>query len=512
MTTITTRSSVLAAVVESTEGTPVKPSAAAEFLPIEDDVSMEPAFESLENAELKNSLGPAKPIVGSESPTSSFSLYLKHSGTEGDAPNYGSSLLKALFGAEDDAGVEHDLVAGSTTAVLNVDSGEGATYMRGQAVMIKASGGYEIRPVHSIATDALTLGFEMAGSAPAATTLLGEAITYYPTNTGTPQTLSIWHYAGNGGAIQMMAGSRVVSYSMSVEAGQLINQEFSLEGVGYYFDPIETTSSDYNLDFTSDNGTYAVTVEAKTWKDPHELADAIASAMNAADTAETFACIYSDSTGKFTISTSTSTVLSLLWKTGTSGSDNTDEHIGTLLGFDDSADDTGSTSYIAGSAQDFSNPVGSVSFDDADPLAAKANRLMIGDDASDNLCVDASSFSINIDTPKTDINSICAASGKSGSVINARTVTVSVTALLNQYDADKFRKLRENTETRLCYVAGEKSGGNWVPGKCLCWYLPTTTISSLTPIEDQDGLVGFTAEFTAFVDDEGNGEVYLSFV
>lgn len=35
----------------------------------------------------------------------------------------------------------------------------------------------------------------------------------------------------------------------------------------------------------------------------------------------------------------------ILWKTGTHGSDNADSHIGTLLGYDDSADDSGSYYY-----------------------------------------------------------------------------------------------------------------------------------------------------------------------
>jgi len=91
MATINTRASVLGIKVETTEGTPNPPAATSDFIAQQDDLTMEPSFEQLENAELKNSLGRAKTIVGAESPTCSFSHYLRHSGTEGTAPKYGST-------------------------------------------------------------------------------------------------------------------------------------------------------------------------------------------------------------------------------------------------------------------------------------------------------------------------------------------------------------------------------------------------------------------------------------
>src|SRR5262245_27097303 len=118
---ILTRASVVAVRQESTEGTLIVPSAATQYIPIEDDFAMSPAFDSLENAELKNSLGPGKPIQGLENPSASFSLYLKHSGTSGSAPNY-SIFLASAFGEVDDAGVEHDTVSSSTTSVIKVDT------------------------------------------------------------------------------------------------------------------------------------------------------------------------------------------------------------------------------------------------------------------------------------------------------------------------------------------------------------------------------------------------------
>jgi len=65
--------------------------------------------------------------------------------------------------------------------------------------------------------------------------------------------------------------------------------------------------------------------------------------------AGTYTVSYSASTKKFTIVKSTGT-FEILWKTGVSGSDNADESAADLLGFTDSADDTGALTYTADTA------------------------------------------------------------------------------------------------------------------------------------------------------------------
>jgi hypothetical protein len=500
---IQTRNSALAVKVETTEGTPVVPTASTDYVALQDDFSMEPSFDVLENAELKASLGPSKSILGLENPSASFSHYLRHSGVEGTAPNY-KEILQAAFGNEDVESTEYDTTAGSTTTDVNVGVGEGAFFRKGQALLVKhPSNAYEIRVVNNIVTDSLDMSFAL-DNAPATSTNLGRAVTYYPAQTG-HQTLSLWHYIGNSGAVQMMSGARVTSTSISFPAGELINTSFSFEGLSYYFDPINITSTDRYLDFTDDNGTFAAVITAKMYNNPHELAVALTNAMNTVQTAETHSVTYSDTTGKFTVSTSTSALLSLLWNTGA----NTANTVGDKLGFSTAADDTGATTYLADNAQSYASPQ-TPTFDNSDPLAAKSNRVMIGDQ-EDSLCFPASSVEFSMETPKTDILSICADSGKAGSVINARTVTITVSALLNQYDVDKYYRFKENQQTRFQYTFGTKSGGNWVPGKSGALYIPTATITSFT-VSDNDGLVQLEMELQAYVDNSGNDEVFLSFV
>jgi hypothetical protein len=500
MATIKTRSSALAIKEETTEGTPIMPAGATDFLALQDDFEMSPDQDVLENAELRSSIGVSKPIQGRENPTASLSHYLRNSGTGGTAPNFGK-MLKGVLGAVDDAGVEHDTVASSTTALIKVDTGEGATYQRGQAVLVKKAAGYEIRPVHSISSDDLTLGFLLT-DAPGSGVNLGEAVTYLPANDGHP-TFTVRHYLGNGGAIQMMSGARVTAADFNFDAGELINGSYSLEGNEYYFNPITLTTSNNKMDFDIGGSELNVSVTAKTYKDPHELASALQAAMVAGG-GTGVTVVYADTTGKYTIAKA-SGELNLLWNTGA----NTAETIGGKLGFSVAADDTGVLTFTSDNAISFASEY-TPSFDSADPLAAKDNEVYMGD-ADDNINFNPSNVSISISTPKSDVLSVTAVSGKSGSIVNSREITINVTANLSQYDADRYRRYRENTETRFMYNFGVKSGGNWVPGKCGCIYAPTAVVSAFN-ITDQDGLATLELELRCFVDSNGNGEFYVSFV
>jgi len=505
MASISTKASVLAIKPESTEGTPVAPTGATDYVALQPDFTMEPNLDVLENAELRSSIGAAKPILGAENPTASLSHYLRASGTAGTAPEI-DDLLLAAFGSKVTNGTERATTSGSTTAILNAASGVGGDFLRGTGMLIKdATNGYRIRVSHARSTDAITLSFEVP-SAPASGVNLGKCVVYKPADSG-HQTLSVWHYLGNGGGVQLMAGARVTEVSLEAGAGELVNLGFSLEGSGYYFNPIEITSSTRYLDFTDDDGTFACAVTAGWYKDPHELAEALQTAMNTANSGETHTVTYSNTTGRFTIK-STGTVLTLKWNTGT----NTANTIATKVGFSAAADSSGTaatTGYTSASAMSLASPY-TPTLDSTDPLAAKYHEVMIGD-AADYSCFGASNVSVTLTNERAVQGSICAQSGISGSIITGRRVTVNVTALLSQYDADKFARYRAGTDTRFQYSFGPKVGGNWTAGKCGYVYIPTATISSLN-VSDQDGLAILEMELTAFVNSSAEGEVYMGFL
>lgn len=512
MANVITRKSVLAIMKEVTEGTPVIPSGATDFVALQDDFSMTPNFESLENAELKDSIGVAKSIRGREAPEASMSHYFRASGVVAQAPNFGD-LLEAAFGAVSIASTEYDTVLASTTSVIKVNTGEGATFERGEALLIKdATNGYRIRCIDSISGDDLTIGFQVP-TAPASGVNLGRAVLYKPADTGHP-TLTLWHYAGNGGALQMIAGARVTSMGVEFPAGELINASYSLAGLAYYWDPINILSADRYLDFTDDDGTFAAIVATGFYKDPYELASAIQDAMNATASNQTYTVTYLDQAtdltagngGKFKI-VGTGTLLSLLWNTGV----NTANSIGDKIGFSLAADDTGTgatTGYSSDAAVSFAAPY-SPSYDTADALVAKDNEVMLGG-TDDYVCFKASNVSFNLEDAKTDILSVCAVTGVQGSVINQRLVTFSISALLEQYQVEKFKNYRSNDEIKFQYTFGQKSAGNWIAGKCGALYVPTCTITNYE-IADADGLYQLNLEIQAFVNSSGQGEVYANF-
>ena len=189
------KATVLATKKETTEGTLVLPTTGADFVPMQPDASIKPNIESLSNDEIRSSIGLAKPIQGLESPEASFSLYLKHSGVEGQAPNYGE-LLEAVFGSTTVQSTERTLTTGSTTSVVNLAAG-GSDYARGKAILLKdATNNFQIRPVHSVSTNALTLGFNLS-VAPLTGTTCGKFVNFSPANDSHP-SISVTKYNGNG--------------------------------------------------------------------------------------------------------------------------------------------------------------------------------------------------------------------------------------------------------------------------------------------------------------------------
>lgn len=506
MTSINTRATVVALMKETTEGTPVLPGAGTDYIAVQDDFKMTPAFDVLDNAELKSSIGKSQPILGAENPTASFSHYLRSSGVEGQAPNYGK-LLESLLGAVVVAGTQYPTVSASTTSILKVNTGIGANFQRGQACLIKDPvNGYRIRALESVSGDNLTMMFSVP-VAPGSGVNLGKAVLYKPANTGHP-TLTVWQYIGNDGAVQMMAGGRVTSGSFDISAGDLINASYNVDGISFYFDPINITATDIKMDFTDDDGTWAATVTAKVYKDPYELASALQTAMAGANPLQTPTVTYNSTgvnAGKFNIKT-TGTLLSLLWNTGT----NTANTIGDKIGYSTASNDTGTgatTGYFSDTALSFIAPQ-TPSFDAASPLAAKDNEVMIGD-TTDYLCFNASSVKFDINNTRATIKSVCAQSGVSGSIVSEREAKVTITAILDKYDADKWNRFKNGTNTKCQYSFGTKTGGNWNPGFCGCLAMPTSVIDNFE-VDQQDGYAILNLELTAFVNANGEGEIYVN--
>lgn len=505
MAAIKSRASLMAVTAEVTAGTYVAPTLGTQFIAMQEGFSLTPNFEVLENAEIRAGIGVAQPIQGLEQPQGNLDHYVRHSGVEGQAPNY-ALLLKSLLGAQTTNSTQRVTTGtSSTVSLINLSAG-GSDFARGFAVMVK-NATYEIRPVHSVSGNDLTLGFNLNVAPNSAGIGMGKCVNFSPANTGHP-TLSLTLYRGNGGAIEVLTGARISSATFRLQAGQLINASYAFQGVKYHYNPFVVTTANNKIALTTDNVTDSeVEVAVGVYRDPHELAAAIQTALAAEDPAETLTCVYSNTTGKFTIATSTSAVLSLLWKTGASGSDNDDDHIGTLIGFSDAADDTGSTSYAADNAITLTASL-TPSYDSADPQAAKNNEVLIGDSTSTS-CFCASSIEFTVTNEIQAVECICAESGVQEYIISRRTVEMKVTGLLTAYDVDAFKRYRSNADVRACVNIGSKSGGNWVPGACMNFYIPIAKVSAYQK-GDNNGIATMEITVRPYMDSSGNGEFYIN--
>lgn len=465
------RASVFAIKEESTSGVYAPPASGADFVPLRpgNELTYEP--EQLESDELVNDIGASKSATGKEVVSGSHSAYLKHSGVEGQEPEVGV-LYESLFGSKNIVGTERVTVAASTTAIIKV--ADGTQFVQGQALLIKKADGYKIVNVASISGNDLVVNFAL-DSAPASGVGLGKAITYLPVAQGHP-TFSTTKYLGSGFAREVSVGNTVTEASFTMDANGFGEVEFSFEGTGYYFNPVTIAATNKFIDITDDTGTIAVSIAEKIYKTPIELADAIASALNASST-EDYTCVFSSTTGRFTIA-STSTVLSLLWSTGANAANS----IGLTLGFLVASDDTGSVSYTSDSEQSYAVPYSPV-YDADNKIVVKGAELFIGNQ-SDNICFCAQTVAVTVSKEVEDVDCICEESGILEKIPVSRSATMEVSAVLKKHDVVLLDALLKNSGISAMMNVGPKTGGNWVAGKCANFYLQKCTVSSYTTSGD----------------------------
>lgn len=491
------RASVFALKKETTPGDYLPPSSGSEFVPLRPGNTLNFQAEALESDELLNDIGSAKAFTGKESVEGSHSAYLRHSGVEGQETEVGV-LYESIMGSKVIHGTEFSTVSGSTTTIIKVANG--SQFSVGQSLLIKdASNGYSIRNIKSISTNDLVLNFSLP-AAPVSGVALGKAVQYSPVAQGHP-TFSTTKYLGNGHAIEASSGNTVTEFSLTADANGFGEVEFSYQGTKYFYNPITITSSSKFVDVTDDSGTFAASVPEKIYKTPIELSDALNTALNDAST-ESYSVSYSNSTGKFTIA-SDSSVLELLWDSGANAANS----IGPKIGFDVSGDDIGLTSYQSDNAQTYQSAL-TPSYDSADAIIIKGAELFIGDQ-TDNACICAQSVSLTVSKEVEDVDCICEETGVKEKIATARSVEMTVTAVLNKYDAALLDALLKNKSIAAQLNAGPKAGGNWVPGKCFSAYVQNCTVSAYTTTGDSF----IQAEITlrGFVTSESK-DLYINFV
>lgn len=502
MANLTTRSTKFAVVEETTEGTPVAPSSGSDFIAVQEGFTVTPSFNVLENAELTGTIGQAAPILGLKSAEVTLDHYLRHSGTEGNFPNF-SLLLKSVFGSVNQNSTERLTTAGSTAgdssarAVVELASG-GTDFSIGRALLIKDPvNGYKVANVYSVSTNSITLAFNLNG-APGTGLGCGKCITYELLDTGVP--LAIWDYRADGGAIQLASGCKVNTFDISGTANEILNASYTLRGINFYYNPIEITSSNKYLDFDDGGGEENAAITEGWYETPTDLASEIQLQMNALTT-DTITVSYSPTTGKFTIETD-GVSLDLLWNTGA----NTASTIASAIGYLSASDDTGATSYVSDNAYTLTAPY-TPSFDSEQPLSVKGGTVQLGD-FDDYACLSTRSVSVSFSKDQSPVEDICEDSGQSGTIFNGRTVTIDVVAYLTSYDDQKYYKFKENSTVQFSFTKGRKDAGNLVAGSVVNMFSPTAKISSFT-IGEEAGIPTANMTLTCF-SSSAQPEFYLN--
>jgi hypothetical protein len=486
------RASVFAVKKETTSGELIYPTAGTDFIPLRTGFAMNEALEEITNEELKNDIGATKSYTGKENPTGSHAAYLKGKGVVG-LPNYGVFFESAL-GAESLRTSTDVIVAGTTATVIKVADTSG--YAVGQTIMVAGV----IRNIKSIdsATD-MTVNFAFP-SVPATGATIEKNYGYKPAATDHP-SFSSWMYTSSGTATQAVAGCRTTSSSISLTSGQQAEVNFDYAGVKYFLNPIKIEATNKYLDIEDNNtDVVAVAVTEKVYRTPQELADEITSLVAAA-TGESFTCTFSSVDGKFTIANGDGN-FELLFATGA----NVANSIATTLGYT-AADKTGADTYEAENALTYAVPY-TASYDSADSIIVKSAELMIGD-SSDSFCRKASTLSITIDTPVTDVDSICSESGVLEKLILSRGVTLNATILLEKHEIALFDKMIQNKTTQAMVNLGPLTGTQFTTGKSVNIYLGNASITNHGIGGDDVVTVDLTMK--GFVDTDLK-DIYVNFV
>ncbi len=492
------RASVFAVTKEDTAGV-YKGPIASDYVPLRPDNSLSFEPEKLDSDEFVNDIGATKSANGKENVSGSHSAYLKHSGVDGQEPELGV-FYESLMGAKNVPISEQVTISGCTTTVLKVGSGVGASFVQGQAVIVKKANGYEIRNIDSIVGDYLNLNFALT-SAPTAGVGLGKAITYLPVAEGAP-TFSTTKNISNGFAKEISAGNTTSEASFTMDANGYGEVSFSFNGTNYAFNPILIGATNKYIDIKDNGGVIAVEIGEALYRTPVALAQAIEAALNASSV-ETYTCSFSSVTGKFTIASSTSVLLELLWNTGTNAANS----IGITLGFLVASNDTGAVTYTSDNAQSYAASV-TPAYDDDNKIVIKGAELFIGSSV-DNVCICAQSVSITISKELTDVDCICEETGVSEKIPTSRTAEMQVTALMKKHDVELLNALLANTDVSAIINAGPKLGGNYIAGKSFNAYMQKATVSSYTTEGDSFAQVSIT--LSGFVT-TSKKDIYLNFV
>lgn len=474
-------------------------SANSSFIPLRSGYSLNASVEEIQSNEFINSLGMTKSYLGKESHTGTHTAYLKVG--ESSLLTEISPLLVNAIGTSIYRSSTY-LVMNSTATSIHVNVNANSAFNLGEAVLVSdLTSGYYIRNIESISSDGSVLRlFPGFTSAPSVGATINANRLFRPIEAD-HLSFSAWLFRGNGGSIEALSGCNISEFGMTLDSGQLAECNFSYTGRKYYFNPIQITSANSKLEFASGSATriHYADITPKVYRTPLELATELKAKMDAKSDDNFTINFYSwgDYKGKFNIA-SDGTYLDLRWQ-GTFKASS----IGTQIGFDTSATDSGSTNYYSDNVQVYTPKVISnqsalsPSYDNVDMITVKNATCWIGSN-TDAYLRKASKLSISVATPTVDIDDMTSETGIYERLKSSRSVTINATILFEKHEVDLFNKFIENTSLSFGAAIGDKdSYGNWTAGQCINFYSPIVKIISNN--RTGDDVVAVELSMKAFV-------------
>lgn len=217
---------------EVTEGTYVAPVSGADAIEVlEDGVGFEYSRDEVERNLLSATIEVEASRLGLKQVSGSVPVEFKAGSVEGAAPRE-HELYLSLLGGQRQVTTTTTTKTGNTTTSLKIEDADISKFSKGDIVLVKQAGAYEVRPVSAVITTggnaSLTLAIPLS-AAPSNNVVIGKVTVYHHSDNA--PTFSVTNYMG-GVIKETVTGCRAISASLeSWEGGAVPSWNFSVEAL-----------------------------------------------------------------------------------------------------------------------------------------------------------------------------------------------------------------------------------------------------------------------------------------
>lgn len=255
---VITNESSVALREESTENQYLAPTSGGSYIEVlSEGTEANKTREELVRDTLSGTVEQEESRVGIATVSVSLPVEYRAAVSPGGAPQSSDRQLRSLLGGRRLQSPQFT-TTGNTSTVL--EFGTTPNFSKGDCVLVKEAGAYEVRPISSVGATSITLAFALDNGAPSDGVEVEGCATYYH-DTANSISLSMEHNIG-GEIQQQISGIRMASMSMeNFSVGQIPTLNFSGEGAG--LTRVDAAPS-FTPDFTND-ALPPVALEACLW-------------------------------------------------------------------------------------------------------------------------------------------------------------------------------------------------------------------------------------------------------